>query len=614
MTFPTGVKLCYNYSQPNISSLKFKTPFTSVLTNINGERLYLTTCYYFMRFEALKFYQEYEIDPIKEYFKLNSVLNKMQNKNIDLEDYQTKFENNLQTCTRFINSDYILVPFSLNIVSSFYDESLFSKFCELLVKCAVNSEDLLQKFIHHLIYEIPNFDCIFNFNKIKLYAPFEENAIIIFKEKNFFTFFQFESLFLHFSLKNIITIINLLLLEQKVIFVADEVNLLTQTTEAFIELLYPLKWTNTYISNASHEFIKYVQSFMPFIIGIESSMFKTAKSMFDSEAIYVVNIDKDQIEVSYNNKKTKNLNFDDTDKYFPLMPENLVENLIEELKVHKLFYFSYKVINKETFNHRIKETFVKFMAYMFGDYKKYTINIDTLPLFNTNSFVNCKNNKNKAFFSDFTQTVNFRHFSQDKVIGLEFQKYCEKYKNVPLCKINESNDKGWFSNLRRKTTTVLNHDKNNFDNNIFLQNTRMCTDPNNNNDDEDFESNKLSLILFPFFIESNSFIKENQNNLNCEKIENLIKLNFKPKLNNVFIFAKNVFLDSFEEPILIKSYSQFLNRSETISNSSSKSSDSEITTKKKISRTCLKIKQSNSKINMQRDNISKKLLNLNFIF
>jgi hypothetical protein len=52
--------------------------------------------------------------------------------------------------------------------------------------------------------------------------------------------------------------------------------------------------------------IKYLQSFMPFIMGIDQSLLEHAKSYFaEEESIYIVYIKKDLIEISSNTKGKK---------------------------------------------------------------------------------------------------------------------------------------------------------------------------------------------------------------------------------------------------------------------------------------------------------------------
>lgn len=52
--------------------------------------------------------------------------------------------------------------------------------------------------------------------------------------------------------------------------------------------------------------IKYLQSFMPFIMGIDEALFETAKQYLNEEDnIYIIHIKKDLIDVSFNKKGKK---------------------------------------------------------------------------------------------------------------------------------------------------------------------------------------------------------------------------------------------------------------------------------------------------------------------
>lgn len=70
-----------------------------------------------------------------------------------------------------------------------------------------------------------------------------------------------------------------------------------------------MKWVNTYIPILSEKMIKYIQSFMPFIMGLEKSMFDIAKNYMDQEDIYLVFINRNLIELCvHTNKKTQKIN------------------------------------------------------------------------------------------------------------------------------------------------------------------------------------------------------------------------------------------------------------------------------------------------------------------
>lgn len=68
------------------------------------------------------------------------------------------------------------------------------------------------------------------------------------------------------------------------------------------------RWIHTCIPVLSEELIKYLQSFMPFIMGIDLFMFNYASEYLNEEEnIYIINISTDNITISslLNVKNTK---------------------------------------------------------------------------------------------------------------------------------------------------------------------------------------------------------------------------------------------------------------------------------------------------------------------
>ena len=80
----------------------------------------------------------------------------------------------------------------------------------------------------------------------------------------------------------------------------------------------------------------------------------------------------------------------------------------------------------------IREIFVKAFVKSFGDYHKYNAIIEEVPIFNTQNFLESKPDKEKAFYSEFTETQIFRNFLQfePKEYFPYFFNQIEKYKNL----------------------------------------------------------------------------------------------------------------------------------------------------------------------------------------
>jgi len=111
---------------------------------------------------------------------------------------------------------------------------------KMLSNVKVNSEEI-NRFLIHIIKEIP----IPPINKnLYFYIP---NSVLPIelsggkKTKLPTTIALMNLLFAYFSIENIIFIHYLILMEQKILFIADEFYILTHIIEAFTNLLYPIQ-------------------------------------------------------------------------------------------------------------------------------------------------------------------------------------------------------------------------------------------------------------------------------------------------------------------------------------------------------------------------------------
>jgi hypothetical protein len=414
--------------------------FLNVTTNENGDRYYIMNYHYFKKIEYISYKDNYENDTVKEYLKLN----KFNDSNI--KNLENKLEDNLETCTQFINNTFVYIPQAVCLVSRYPFAKQMEKCLEAILKMIVDSNvsnDEIYKFTQHLTCEIPIPP---PFGKILFYIPYHPQSIEIYGEKELpQTNYNAKILLEYFSIENIISIHHLMLLEQKFLFVSSHVSRLFEVTESFLHLLFPMNWINTYIPVLSEEMIKYLQSFMPFVMGIEESMLKIATPFLDSdETIYIVNIDKNIIDSNFN-KKGKKLNKRKILRNLPELPDSNNEELSNELKRFK------KVSNKLTPDKALKtlrDIFMKSMIMLFGDYKKYVAYIDGSPLFNTESLLKNRHNKNKSFYDELTQTTIFRQFLQQDNIN------SNSYFQNMILRYNSSINTSRRSSSVKRTSTV----------------------------------------------------------------------------------------------------------------------------------------------------------------
>lgn len=432
MCFPAGIKICYSNDEKDVVPLK---NFTNVITNEKGERFYVMNYHYYKKLDYTTFHEQYEVNPVKEYLQFKKVLPLLQvtGKKSNIE---TKLESNLQICTKFINNDNLYIPFTACLVSKYPFFQQMEKCLDTVIKMSMDSEqnpEEINKLISHLINEVP---VPTNEKKLQFYIPYNAGPIEIsgLKDKDV-GLYDAQLLLGYLSIENISLVHHLMLMEQKLLFVANGFDVLSQVSEAFMALLYPLKWVNTYIPVLSEDMIKYLQSFMPFVMGIEESMLNTAKQYMDSdENIFIVYINKNNIDV-YNNRKFKKLTKRSLCKFLPEMPEEVSEEVSNELKKLKKTVDQTKdkrTLDIRAMNKTVRELFVKQMISLYGDYKNYVSFIDEFPLFNTDIFLVNRSDKNHNFYLELANTQHFRQFLQNESDDnkVYFQKMCTRYSSL----------------------------------------------------------------------------------------------------------------------------------------------------------------------------------------
>jgi hypothetical protein len=385
------------------------------------------------------FQNKYDFDPIKEFFqlgKLEETLDKNDQKHL------AKQQAELDMCLLFADNEYIYLPYAACLISKNPYISQMEKSLEAILKISVDdnlSVDDLNKLVLHLIYEIP----IPPPNKrLLFYIPYLSTPLEIYgklvKDIPVFTN-NLHILFNYFSLENLMLIHMMTLFEQKILFVHDDYKVLTEISQAFTSLLYPMIWTHVYIPILTEDTIKYILAPMTFIMGVEESMMNYVKKHLDENKcneednyIFIVYIKKNLIE-HYSHKKAKKVNKKLLYQYIPEYPDILYDDIVKELKEMKKAIDEVKdltSVNMTKINKKVLSMFVKSMVFLFGDYKKYVSVIDNQPLLNTTSFLHTKAEKTHNFYKELTSNQNFRHFLQLKQPFPYFEKMCIRYSHL----------------------------------------------------------------------------------------------------------------------------------------------------------------------------------------
>ncbi|OQR93590.1 hypothetical protein ACHHYP_02410 [Achlya hypogyna] len=105
----------------------------------------------------------------------------------------------------------------------------------------------------------------------------------------------FQLLFEHLSVKNIVYILNCMLLEQRILIHSSNHGRLTPVCEALCALLFPFVWEHVYIPLLPMKLIEYLQAPVPFLMGVHTSYLTTKFGADVFASCVVIHLDKDKV-------------------------------------------------------------------------------------------------------------------------------------------------------------------------------------------------------------------------------------------------------------------------------------------------------------------------------
>ena len=398
LVFPLGIKICFNNDNDDNYPKPYNS-FLNIIRNEKGEIYYIVSLHYFRKIGISEFDKKYKINPLKEYTKF-------QNINDDDENFDNeKFKKNLDIVSKFIGNENILIPECITLVSRFPFINQMNQCLKTMIHL---NEKELNNLINHLTNEIPVpyknqkilFYIPYNTSVIQLVSPFKPSMI------NCTTC----NILKYFSIENIIKIIHFILLEQKILFIDNDYQLLSNISFCFINLIYPLFWSNIYVPVLSLSSVKFLQSIVPFIMGTDEFLFKFSlnndyiNKKNDNHIIFV-DIKNDEITINVEHiLKKKFMWKKDIVKEFklPKFPEDIEKFLYKKLKDIKNINNNYIVEEK------IRNIFLTAFIMMFGNTNVYSFMGDKeMPIFNNEYFLMSKKNDEKKFYKEIIQTQNF---------------------------------------------------------------------------------------------------------------------------------------------------------------------------------------------------------------
>ena len=419
LCFPLGIKLCFKSNEDYYP--KPYESFLNIIRNEKGDIYYIVSMHYYRLISIEEFDKKYKINPLKEFTKF-------QNMNLTLSKQEDeKFQKQLGIISSFIDCENVLIPECMTLVSRYPYISQMSKCLHtLLAMSNIKESNCL---INHLVNEVPIPN---EKQKIIFYIPNTISPITIpnpFSPNELNTFDI--NIFAYLSIENIIEISTLILLEQKLIFIDNNYHLLSNLSHTFINWLYPFTWVNTYIPVLSLSTVTFLQSIIPFIMGIDEFLLQYSMNndiidtSNEQDTIVYINIKNNVISLDPKKKKNdakkklhKALNI-------PELPEKIVRHLTNNLKEIK------KLTNINEMKEKLKELFCNMMAIMIGEYKAYLFFLENeMTLFNSECFIDGKKKEDKAFYKELLQTQMFNQLlTNEKELTKKSKKRYKKMNN-----------------------------------------------------------------------------------------------------------------------------------------------------------------------------------------
>ena len=452
LCFPYGIKVCFGNckgEKQELSLPKKPNDFYFVTTNGYNDRNYVYVYNFYLKVGIEKFKEEYKCDPIKTYL------------NLLIKNNDKNFQANFEECQNMINNSCVYIPHTACLVSRYPYFKEMKKCIYSILKIG-NNEDDLCKFLKNIIYEIPDI------NKYRLYdlqlnyfIPYSSYPILL-KSKYYnrgldIDIKQLPILFEYFQIPLLLKIFKLMLASQKLLFVvkdSSEYKNLSLITLSLLNLLYPFNWKYTYVTLLSINMLKFLQSFLPFIMGIDLNMMEYAKNNYIEKQnnITIIYLKKNRKSFIETENPDENANIEIPSELKEMLTNDLQtikKNILTELnkeenillKLSKLGNSS-PLIQEDKNNNEIKlgkkirEVFLKFFVEIFGDYQEYTSSIDETAYFNTESFLNNVPQEYHNFYLSIFNSEMFHDFLQRNVVinsplykpDKYYNKYCIREK------------------------------------------------------------------------------------------------------------------------------------------------------------------------------------------
>ena len=423
--FPTGIKVCYDETNgPN----PIKDYVTSI-TNQKGERYYMMTYHFYIKLNIDDYQKRYEEHPLK--YNLSKFADAYTS--LSEEELTEEKINEIQELLVFSQElgyrDYIFVPFCICLISKYPYVKEMQKCLDSIYTILNQNEEnnllIINDLISYLIHAIPipakntnvNFLVPYQKFSVQLDCPKLEDINIMNSSAI--------ELFRNFSIDNILVVFRLLITEKKILLIDEDYERLSKVADGFISILYPFQWIHTYIPIMSDQMLKYLETFLPFLNGINKSLMPFVEKVFrdgemqEDDEVFLIYIseEKDKIRLSSSIRGIKKK----VDKYIndnvPPLPSPLEKDLKNKLKKAKSELESKSQNTTQDIQRlelKIRDAFIDLFVEMFHDYAQYLSFLEEDTVFNKSLFLEKKKNYVK-FYNEVLDTQLFQQFTQNVV-------------------------------------------------------------------------------------------------------------------------------------------------------------------------------------------------------
>ena len=427
--FPTGIKVCYE----EIKQPKEIKDYVTSITNQKGERYYMMTYHFYLRMDTEDYNKQYKENPLKYNLrKFGDAFIGLSEEELT-DDIISLIQDNLQWNQELANREIVSIPFCICLISKYpyvqeMKACLKSIYTILNNDPSQNNELIINDVIMYLINSIP---IPAKNTKVKFLVPFTKNCIELDCPKlddiNIMNL-SATHLLRNFTIDNIIIIFKLLIFEKKILLIDNDYEKLSAVADGLVSILYPFQWVHTYIPIMSDQMLKYLETFLPFLNGINESLMSSVVKVFtegeieEDDEVFLIYIRENKIKLSSTLRgKTKKFEkyIQDTIPSIPSSLEKELKNKLKKAKSRLDEIQKYKkedtIQNRRNLELQIRDAFIDVFVEMFQDYARYLSFVDQDAVFNKALFLEKKSKSEKRFYNDIIDTQLFQQFTQNVI-------------------------------------------------------------------------------------------------------------------------------------------------------------------------------------------------------